>query len=145
MKVDTLKFSIRDSKHDALYKFLRPFATGIVKRQVQRALRDAIRTALELVDQQLVRVRDRMQEAKEGEEGSRTQALKEVRILFAIIDAHVLFRCTHDLLQLFKRQTDEASAKAKEKQEKRQSHFKVVAKRVCLSIVCCIDAMEYWY
>lgn len=78
VKVDTLKFSIRDSKHDALYKFLRPFATGIVKRQVKRALGDAIRTALELVDQQLVRVRDRMGEVKEKEEGSRTEALKEV-------------------------------------------------------------------
>lgn len=44
----------------------------------------------------------------------------------------MLFQCTYDVfLQLFKRQTDEASAKAKEKQEKRQSHFKVVAKRVC--------------
>jgi Protein of unknown function (DUF4449) len=77
VKVDTLKFSIRDSNHDALYRFLRPFATGIVKRQVQRALRDGIRTALELVDQQLVRVRERMAEVKEGE-GGRTEALKEV-------------------------------------------------------------------
>ncbi|KAF8508553.1 hypothetical protein JB92DRAFT_2792778 [Gautieria morchelliformis] len=110
VKVDTLKFSIRDSKHDVLYRFLRPFATGLVKRQVQRALRDAIRTALELVDQQLVRVRDRMGEVKEGEGGTtRTQALKE----------------------LFKRHVDEANAKAKERerQEKRHSQFKVVAKR----------------
>lgn len=41
------------------------------------------------------------------------------------------------LLQLFKRQADETT-KAKEKQEKRQSHFKVVAKRVCVrcNVVC---------
>ena len=96
MKVDTLKFSIRDSKHDGLYKILRPLATGVVKRQVQRAIKDAIRTALELVDQQLVRVRDRMEEAKEGEDGSRTQALKEVRppfleCIFRVVSMHL--RC----------------------------------------------------
>ncbi|KAH9925997.1 uncharacterized protein B0H18DRAFT_359560 [Fomitopsis serialis] len=31
VKVDTLKFSIRDNKHDPLYKSLRPLATGLVK------------------------------------------------------------------------------------------------------------------
>ena len=79
MKVDTLKFSIRDSKHDLLYKTLRPLATGLVKRQVQKAIQDAVRTGLEYVDGQLVTVRDRMQEAKEDENQSRTQALQEVR------------------------------------------------------------------
>jgi hypothetical protein len=34
VKVDTLKFSIRDSKHDLLYKTLKPLATGLVKKQV---------------------------------------------------------------------------------------------------------------
>lgn len=79
VKVASLKFSIRDSKHDALYKVLRPLATGVVKKQVQRALRDAIRTAMELVDEQLVKVRDRMEEAKASEDTTRTQALKDVR------------------------------------------------------------------
>ena len=40
--------------------------------------------------------------------------------------AHLTRRCR----QLFKRQTDEVSAKAKDKQDKRHSQFKVVAKRV---------------
>lgn len=40
------------------------------------------------------------------------------------------------ILQLFKRQADETT-KAKEKQEKRQSHFKVVAKRVCVLYRVC--------
>ena len=44
VKVASLKFSIRDSKHDLLYKTLKPLATGLVKRQIQRAMVDAIRT-----------------------------------------------------------------------------------------------------
>jgi folate-dependent phosphoribosylglycinamide formyltransferase PurN len=35
VKMDTLKFSIRDSKHDLLYKTLKPLATGLVKKQVR--------------------------------------------------------------------------------------------------------------
>ncbi len=34
VKVDNLKFSIRDSKHDLLYKTLKPLAMGLVKKQV---------------------------------------------------------------------------------------------------------------
>ena len=64
VKVATLKFSIRDSKHDTFYKILRPLATGLVKRQLQKAIADAVTTGLEYVDGQLVGVRDRMAEAK---------------------------------------------------------------------------------
>ncbi|THH17056.1 hypothetical protein EUX98_g9201 [Antrodiella citrinella] len=42
VKVDTLKFSIRDSKHDLLYKTLRPIATGLVKKQLQKAIEGAM-------------------------------------------------------------------------------------------------------
>lgn len=99
VKVDTLKFSIRDSKHDLLYKTLRPLATGLVKRQVQKALQDAVRTGLEYVDGQLVTVRDRMDEAKADENQSRTQALQEVRIISTInilrcMEAHVDDSCS---------------------------------------------------
>ncbi|KIJ56192.1 hypothetical protein M422DRAFT_774043 [Sphaerobolus stellatus SS14] len=78
VKVDSLKFSIRDSKHDALYKFLRPFATGAVKRQIQKALGDAIKNVLETVDQTLVKVRDRMEEAKVKEGETKIGAMKEL-------------------------------------------------------------------
>jgi hypothetical protein len=78
VSVDSLKFSIRDSKHDALYKLFRPLAARIVKTQIQRALRNNVRKSLELVDQQLVRVRDRMEEAKATEGMSKATALKEV-------------------------------------------------------------------
>ncbi|KAG6820002.1 hypothetical protein H0H93_006621 [Arthromyces matolae] len=84
VKVDSLKFSIRDSKHDLLYKTLKPLATGLVKRQIQKALQDAIQTGLEYVDGQLVGVRDRMESRKmekeggRGTDGERKEVLKEM-------------------------------------------------------------------
>ncbi|EJT98618.1 hypothetical protein DACRYDRAFT_96400 [Dacryopinax primogenitus] len=78
VKIDTLKFAIRDSKHDTLYKILRPLATGLIKKQIQKAIQDAIRTGLEYVDGQLVTVRDRMNEAKAQDGVSRTDVLKEI-------------------------------------------------------------------
>lgn len=81
VKVGTLKFSIRDSKHDMLYKTLRPLATGLVKKQLQKAIADAVTTGLEYVDGQLVGVRDRMADAKASEDKSRTQVLQEVSLV----------------------------------------------------------------
>ncbi|KAF9488921.1 hypothetical protein BDN71DRAFT_1456787 [Pleurotus eryngii] len=103
VKVDTLKFSIRDSKHDFLYKTLKPLATGLVKKQIQKAVADAITTGMEYVDGQLVAVRDRMQEAKQTDGESRTQVLQN----------------------LFKRKQEEASVKSHEK----SSQFKVVSNK----------------
>ncbi|KAI4525606.1 hypothetical protein K525DRAFT_290071 [Schizophyllum commune Loenen D] len=78
VKVDSLKFSIRDSKHDLLYKTLKPLVMGLVKKQIQKAVADAIRTGMEYVDGQLVSVRDRMNEAKASENETRMDALKEM-------------------------------------------------------------------
>ena len=83
VKVDTLKFSIRDSKHDFLYKTLKPLATGLVKRQIQKALKDALTTGLEYVDGQLVGVRERMDSAKGGEDEGKIGVLKDVRLFIA--------------------------------------------------------------
>lgn len=104
VKVDTLKFSIRDSKHDTLYNTLRPLATGLVKKQIQKAFRDAITTGLEYVDGQLVGVRDRMNEAKASDETTRTKALQD----------------------MFQRKKDEAASM---KSSNTNSQFKIVAKR----------------
>jgi len=82
VKVGTLKFAIRDSKHDFLYKTLRPLATALVKRQIQKAIKDALRTGLEYIDGQLVAVRERMAEAKAEEGHSRTEVLKEVGSMY---------------------------------------------------------------
>jgi len=106
VKVDTLKFSIRDSKHDLLYKTLRPLASGLIKKQIQRAAADAITTMFEYIDGQLVAVRDRYDEAKRSDEATRTEALKAA----------------------FKRNTD-ATDRAESTTSKRSSQFKVVAKR----------------
>ncbi|KAF8148712.1 hypothetical protein B0H34DRAFT_668275 [Crassisporium funariophilum] len=78
VKVDTLKFAIRDSKHDFLYKTLRPLATGLIKKQIQKAIKDAITTGFEYIDGQLVAVRDRMESAKENENESRTDVLRDL-------------------------------------------------------------------
>ena len=49
-----------------------------MKKQIQKALKDAIVTGLEYVDGQLVGVRDRMNEAGDSDEGRRTEVLKNV-------------------------------------------------------------------
>ncbi|KAJ7651060.1 hypothetical protein FB45DRAFT_30202 [Roridomyces roridus] len=69
VKVNALKFSIRDSKHDLLYKVIKPLATRLIKKQIQKALEDAIRTGFEYVDGQLVSVKERANAAKEGGDG----------------------------------------------------------------------------
>jgi len=84
VKVDTLKFSIRDSKHDFLYKTLKPLATSLVKRQIQKAIADAVQTGMEYVDGQLVSVRDRMADAKAAEGESRMQVLQDVSRLLIV-------------------------------------------------------------
>jgi len=86
VKVDTLKFSIRDSNHDFLYKTLRPLATGLIKKQIQKAIKDALVTAFEYLDGQLVGVRDRMENAKKSEDSNRAEVLMDVcfSFLFAV-------------------------------------------------------------
>jgi hypothetical protein len=76
VKVDSLKFSIRDSKHDILYKTLRLLATNLIKKQIQKAVVDAITTGMEYVDGQLVAVRDRVNEARASPDSSRTDVLR---------------------------------------------------------------------
>lgn len=76
--IDTLKFSIRDSKHDLLYKFIKATATGIIKKAIQAAMHEALRNAFEYVDEQLVEVRNRMEDAKKSDETTRAQALKDL-------------------------------------------------------------------
>jgi len=66
VKVDTLKFSIRDAKHDLLYKTSKPLATALVKKQIRKAIKGSITTGMEYVDGQLVGVRDRMPKLPEA-------------------------------------------------------------------------------
>jgi hypothetical protein len=122
VKVDTLKFSIRDSKHDFLYNTLKPLATGLVKKQIQKAFAGAITTGLEYIDGQLVTVRDRVADAKETEGVSRIEVLQDVRPrIFVLINA-----TKSAPLQLFKRKQSESHSV---KSSERGSHFKVVASK----------------
>ncbi|RDX45619.1 hypothetical protein OH76DRAFT_1558936 [Lentinus brumalis] len=105
--IDTLKFSIRDSKHDTLYKLLGPLATGLVKKQLQKAVGGAVRTMLEYVDGQLAGVRDQMNEAKASEDKGRRDVLRQQ-------------------LQQRKEEAARAKAEAKAKKEERGAQFKVV-------------------
>lgn len=58
--VDTLKFSIRDSRHDLLYKFIKATANNVIKKAIQTAVGVAIKNALEELNSQLVEVRNRV-------------------------------------------------------------------------------------
>jgi hypothetical protein len=78
VKVVMLKFSTWDTKHDFLYKILKPFATALVKKQIQKVVMNWITTGIEYVDGHLVSVRDRMAEAKATEGESRRKVLQEV-------------------------------------------------------------------
>jgi len=109
-KVASLKFSIRDSKHDLLYKTIKPLATGLVKKQIQKAIEDGVRTGLEYVDGQLVGVRDRMAEAK-SEEGKDGETKTKMQVL----------------QEIFQKKKEEASSTSST--GPRESHFRVVSKR----------------
>jgi hypothetical protein len=82
-----------------LYKTLKPLATGLVKRQIQKAIRDAVTTGLEYLDGQLVGVRDKMEAAKSEEKDgvetkSRMQILHEVRSRIRCLIIMTYFRIT---------------------------------------------------
>ena len=107
VKVDSLKFSIRDSKHDILYKTLRLLATNLIKKQIQKAVVDAITTGMEYVDGQLVAVRDRVNEARVSPESSSTDILRAA----------------------FQGTKEDGEKSVSASGIDRKSHFKVVAKR----------------
>jgi hypothetical protein len=81
VKIGDIKVAIRDSKHDLLYKTLKPLMMGLIKKQIKKAVEDGIRTGLEYVDGQLVGVQKRMRDAKADDEGSRVQVLQDVSSL----------------------------------------------------------------
>jgi len=115
VKIDSLKFSIRDSKHDLLYKTLKPLATGLVKKQIAKAIKDGITTSLGVLDDQLISVRDKMEESRlnrknfegEGDKPSRMSVFTDV----------------------FKRSTKSTSSTASNPDSPSSSQFKVVSNK----------------
>ena len=61
-----------------LSQFVKGVATGTIKKAITIAVQSAIRTALEHADDQLVEVRNTMDEAKRSDETTRQQALKDL-------------------------------------------------------------------
>ncbi|KAG1854482.1 hypothetical protein DFJ58DRAFT_727914 [Suillus subalutaceus] len=97
---------VKHSRFEARYNLqdYQTLATTVVKKHIQKAVAQAIRTGLEYLDGQLVTVRDRMEETKTKEDLSRRQVLQD----------------------LFKHKKDESpSIKTSES----KSHFKVVHNR----------------
>ena len=64
VKIDSLKFSVRDSKHDLLYKIVGPLVTTLVKKQIAKVITDAIITGCEHINNILVHFRNERAEAK---------------------------------------------------------------------------------
>jgi len=119
VKVSNLKFAIRDSNHDFLYKTLRPLATALIKKQIEKAIKAALTTGFEYIDGQLVAVRDRMEIAKASEGQSRTDVLKDV----CLASRPCFLSDLTYLVQLFKSNKEEGSVKTTES----KSQFKVVS------------------
>ncbi|GAA5838750.1 hypothetical protein JCM9279_003849 [Rhodotorula babjevae] len=77
IKIDKLKFAVREAKHSTLINMLRPLATGLIKTAVTKALEAAIRTGLEQVDAQLSDIAERLEDAKNQEGTNKVDALKQ--------------------------------------------------------------------
>ncbi|KAE8229396.1 hypothetical protein CF326_g5632 [Tilletia indica] len=76
-KVDKLNFAIRGSNHDLLIKLLRPLATGLIKKQIQKAAEQGIRDGLEKAELQLRDLRDSLESAKANPDGKQLDVLKQ--------------------------------------------------------------------
>ncbi|TXT08906.1 hypothetical protein VHUM_03034 [Vanrija humicola] len=76
--IDELSFKIRDAKHDLLYKFIKVVATGAIKKAIAKGIESGIRSALEYVDDELVQIRNALDESKNDDEQTRTQAIKDL-------------------------------------------------------------------
>ena len=60
-----------------------PLATSFIKRQIQKAIRDALITGFEYIDGQLVAVHDHMESAEATEGASHTDALKDISLVYS--------------------------------------------------------------
>lgn len=79
VKVSSLKLNIRELKYEMFYKMFKGILLVLIKRRIQRALTDSVRTGLEYIDGLLVRVRDRVAQVPEGwDEKTRSQVLHEI-------------------------------------------------------------------
>ena len=73
--VAKLDFAIRHSSKDLLIKILKPLASGLIKKQIAKAIEAAIREGLEKADSELVSLLNSLDAAKS--EGKQLDVLKE--------------------------------------------------------------------
>ncbi|KAL1405701.1 hypothetical protein Q8F55_007369 [Vanrija albida] len=76
--IDELSFKIRDAKHDLLYKFIKVVATGAIKKAISKGIEAGIRSGLEYLDGELVQIRAALDESKNDDEVTRTEAIKQL-------------------------------------------------------------------
>jgi len=79
ISIDTMRWSVKDAKHNMIYKIASSLFTPVLKKAIIAGLNVALRAAVEHLDDQLVEVRNRMEEAKRDDnELTRKQALKDM-------------------------------------------------------------------
>lgn len=106
VKVDSLKFKVRDAKHSFLISVIRPLATGLIKKAIENGIASAIRSGLEQVNQQLSDITERLHDASGRDDVNRRDVIRDA----------------------FARRKEEAAHKAKET-DKKTGDFKVSADR----------------
>lgn len=102
--VGTLKFNIRESRHNLLYKTARPLATSLIKKQIVKAIQDGIKSSLESLNDKLVEIKKELEAAEKDDNSSKGEVLKK------------------------KFKKDDKSSK-KESEKPSDSQFKIVASR----------------
>jgi len=106
VNVDTLKFKVREAKHSFLISVIRPLATGLIKKTIEKAIADGIRSGLEQVNAQLSDIKERLEDASNRDDISRQDVIKDA----------------------FRRRKEDAEHKAKEA-DKKTGDFKISADR----------------
>ncbi len=74
--IDTLNFAVHHTSKDLLVKILKPLATGLIKKQIKKAIETAIREALERADVELVDLLNQLDAAKKSDKTSQIDVLK---------------------------------------------------------------------
>ncbi|EOQ98692.1 hypothetical protein J056_003212 [Wallemia ichthyophaga EXF-994] len=74
--VGKLKFKIRDSKHDLLYKTVKPLLMSLIRKQITKAIEDGTRSGLTTLNNKLVEIRREMEATKEARKEEATSEVK---------------------------------------------------------------------
>ncbi|SGY18964.1 BQ5605_C014g07520 [Microbotryum silenes-dioicae] len=67
IKIDSMKFAVRESKHSFLISLIKPLASGLIKKGIAAAIEGAIRSGLQQLDAQIADIAERLEAAQEAE------------------------------------------------------------------------------